>query len=358
MRFRERLAFFVFGCVFVIVGQVVTGLVVPSATAQGGLQDAEFNEVTVRHLKVLDDGGSVRLHLGLVALAPEAKGLLDGAGTSALVQSYYEDGLVAFRHEQSNHEWSHSTTLAIKAPDGVADVATLAGISSGTTAGFLQLWGKKSRVVVKSRNPRPERIFSSESSLNSDSLTITRYLRAPYTNQTVSVTPDSIEVGTTDGRSVLNLRVDAETGDGVMVVQGAHTDSGSIQMSVDGHGGRLNLFTTTGDNRAAIAITSVGSGGIQLWDGSGEPWWSPSVPRPTPVVPSAGVAVESRIEGAFEGWKGETVFKLVNGQIWQQSEYAYKYTYKFRPKVTIYPSGGGHKMIVDGVGTIAVRRIK
>jgi hypothetical protein len=55
MHFKQKLAFFVFGCVFVIVGQVVTGLVVPSATAQGGLQDAEFNEVTVRKMTVVDD---------------------------------------------------------------------------------------------------------------------------------------------------------------------------------------------------------------------------------------------------------------------------------------------------------------
>jgi hypothetical protein len=54
MHFRQKLAFFAFGCAFVIVGQVVTGLVVPSATAQGGLQDAEFNTVTVRELNVVD----------------------------------------------------------------------------------------------------------------------------------------------------------------------------------------------------------------------------------------------------------------------------------------------------------------
>ncbi|MBT6694313.1 MAG: hypothetical protein HOB12_01510, partial [Gemmatimonadales bacterium] len=55
MLFRQKLSFFVFGCVFVFVGQVVTGLVVPPATAQGGLQDAEFNELTVRKLRVVDE---------------------------------------------------------------------------------------------------------------------------------------------------------------------------------------------------------------------------------------------------------------------------------------------------------------
>ena len=52
MLFRQKLAFFLFGCVFVVVGQVVMGLVVPSATAQGGLQNAEFNEVTAQRLTI------------------------------------------------------------------------------------------------------------------------------------------------------------------------------------------------------------------------------------------------------------------------------------------------------------------
>lgn len=33
--------------------------------------------------------------------------------------------------------------------------------------------------------------------------------------------------------------------------------------------------------------------------------------------------IESRIEGEFEGWDGDTIFELENGQIWQQSSYAY-----------------------------------
>ena len=69
--------------------------------------------------------------------------------------------------------------------------------------------------------------------------------------------------------------------------------------------------------------------------------------------------IESRIAGAFEGWDGETVFKLINGQIWQQSSYAYHYSYSYRPEVLIYRSGGGYKMRVEGVGDyIYVQRVK
>jgi len=76
-------------------------------------------------------------------------------------------------------------------------------------------------------------------------------------------------------------------------------------------------------------------------------------PAPTPEV------IETQIDDDFEGWEGETIFKLRNGQIWQQSSYAYTYHYAYAPKVLIYRSGGVYKMKVDGVsGEISVRRLK
>ena len=69
--------------------------------------------------------------------------------------------------------------------------------------------------------------------------------------------------------------------------------------------------------------------------------------------------IESRIEGEFEGWDGDTIFKLENGQIWQQSSYAYTYHYAYRPEVLIYKTNGRYKMKVEGVDkTIYVERIK
>ncbi len=68
--------------------------------------------------------------------------------------------------------------------------------------------------------------------------------------------------------------------------------------------------------------------------------------------------IESRIEGDFEGWDGETIFKLDNGQIWQQVSFAFTYHYAFRPKVTIIKTHGAYKMVVHGVsGTIFVKRL-
>ena len=86
-----------------------------------------------------------------------------------------------------------------------------------------------------------------------------------------------------------------------------------------------------------------------------------STPEPylRPVASSCSPAIEGQIEGKFEGWDGETIFSLTNGQIWQQAEYAYTYSYRYRPSVTIFFAVGGCKMQVEGVDrAIRVRRLK
>ena len=70
-------------------------------------------------------------------------------------------------------------------------------------------------------------------------------------------------------------------------------------------------------------------------------------------------AIFAHIDGEFEGWEGTTIFKLDNGQIWQQSAYAYTYHYAYRPEVLIFNHGGSFKMKVDGIGNmIEVVRLK
>lgn len=59
--------------------------------------------------------------------------------------------------------------------------------------------------------------------------------------------------------------------------------------------------------------------------------------------------IESRIDGRFEGWSGDTFFKLENGQIWQQASYAKTYSDKYRPRVVISRTGAGYEMQVEGL---------
>jgi len=75
-------------------------------------------------------------------------------------------------------------------------------------------------------------------------------------------------------------------------------------------------------------------------------------------VPVVNVdVIESRIEGKFEGWDGNSTYKLINGQIWQQSVYKYQYKYAYRPETLIYRVGGSYVMHVAGTEA-KVKRVK
>lgn len=85
--------------------------------------------------------------------------------------------------------------------------------------------------------------------------------------------------------------------------------------------------------------------------------WTMSVEGITGSVAVQEVAfMRTCIEGTFNGWDGETLFPLCNGQIWQQATYAYRYKYAYRPRVLIYESPDGrYYMIVNGDYENAVR---
>ncbi len=84
---------------------------------------------------------------------------------------------------------------------------------------------------------------------------------------------------------------------------------------------------------------------------------SPAVPQLPPL--NRGSVIESRIDGDFEGWDGDTVFVLQNGQIWKQASYHYYYHYAYAPRVVIYRTSTGYELKVDGVGpTIKVEQLR
>ncbi|PKQ61195.1 hypothetical protein [Labilibaculum manganireducens] len=70
--------------------------------------------------------------------------------------------------------------------------------------------------------------------------------------------------------------------------------------------------------------------------------------------------IETRINGEFTGWEGETVVKLINGEIWLQQDYQIDYKYLFSPEILIYKSSSGvFKMKIEGVEkSVIVKRLK
>lgn len=76
----------------------------------------------------------------------------------------------------------------------------------------------------------------------------------------------------------------------------------------------------------------------------------PVAPEPEPdVYETTPDVIEGTIDGEFNGFDSDKIFKLTNGQVWQQDEYKYSYSYKYRPSVTIVKSGIYYKMLVDGM---------
>ncbi len=66
---------------------------------------------------------------------------------------------------------------------------------------------------------------------------------------------------------------------------------------------------------------------------------------------------ESKIDGDFEGFDENKIFKLTNGTIWKQTEYKYNYKYEYNPKCLIYYYNGSWKLSVKGT-TVNVEQVK
>jgi hypothetical protein len=65
-------------------------------------------------------------------------------------------------------------------------------------------------------------------------------------------------------------------------------------------------------------------------------------------APASAAPYEGQIDGEFNGWEGETIYKLMDGHIIQQAAYHYHYHYAYSPKVIIYDGRGGLMIRVEG----------
>ena len=70
--------------------------------------------------------------------------------------------------------------------------------------------------------------------------------------------------------------------------------------------------------------------------------------------------MQSRYDGEFTGWSGNTLFRLENGQVWKQSQSGRVDFRASRPLVTIKRSTlGSYRLNVQGLDqSIRVERVK
>ena len=60
----------------------------------------------------------------------------------------------------------------------------------------------------------------------------------------------------------------------------------------------------------------------------------------TITPPAQAQAYQGQIDGTFHGWDGDTIYRLRDGHVIQQSSYHYHYHYAYAPEVVIYQDGG------------------
>ena len=65
--------------------------------------------------------------------------------------------------------------------------------------------------------------------------------------------------------------------------------------------------------------------------------------------------IKSRLKGESNGWEGDTILQLENGQVWAQVQYYYRYRYKYRPWVYI----NGNRATIEGIDkAVRVERLR
>lgn len=56
----------------------------------------------------------------------------------------------------------------------------------------------------------------------------------------------------------------------------------------------------------------------------------------TNTQPSTSNLVKSNVSSDFNGWEGQTIVELANGQAWQQTDFHIEYAFLFNPYIVIY----------------------
>ena len=76
-------------------------------------------------------------------------------------------------------------------------------------------------------------------------------------------------------------------------------------------------------------------------------------------VSGGGKVIESNIQGSWNGWSGDTIVKLTNGQIWEQAGAALSLSLGLGNEVLIFEKNNTyHMQVEDEDEAVAVRRLK
>jgi hypothetical protein len=241
MRFGQKFAYFACGCAFVVIGQVVSGLVVSRATAQTGKKpSAEFDTLTVRSLNVVDTAGRVRARLE-VTTRPSAIPVDD------VMQVFNRAGVSVSRMGVS----ADGGDVFVYGNDG----KTRAAMGVLSDGGFVSVYGNdgKTRAAMG--------VLSDGGSVSVDG-------NDGKTRVLIFLQEHGGGVGVygNDGKPRATMTVDADGG--VVVVEG-NDGKPRASVEVNEHGGRMNVYGNDGKLRAGMGVNEYGYGGVATCDNGG-----------------------------------------------------------------------------------------
>jgi len=219
MRFGQKIAYFACGCVFVVAGQVVSGLVVLRATAQPDKKpSAEFEALIVRRLDVVDAYGRVRARLevtprGSILPVDDVLQVLNKAGVSVYRVGVGEHGGLVSVH--GNDEMS----------------GTMMGV--GKDGGWVSVQGNNGKVRAM---------------------------------MDVVEHGGLVRVYGNEGKPRAGMGVDKDGG--LVSVRGNNEMSGA-SMGVGKDGGLVHVYGNDSKPRAGMVVNEYGYGRVETWDKNG-----------------------------------------------------------------------------------------
>ncbi len=285
------------------------GIILTSAARQS--PDPAPQHLVAKSLTLVDVNGSDRLFVG-------QDPLLDGGY-----------GLQVFGSPRSSSSSTPTVPLRIYASsDGTAGVSVGHSALGGSI--FLHATGKDNPLLPSTAMltcaSADDAVCSLASGNNSSSL----YLRSPN--------KDSIKIQS-----------------GSQVTQLALEDGGGKKLVL----GRCELVarnTNANEQRPLASMMMFDSHGNVISEFLDSDKISVRHP-PLPV--QYGLTARSNIDGSFQGFQHGSMFRLLNGQTWEQTSFHRAPASMATPEATIFDSNGNWMMRVDGMSaTVYVRRIK
>ena len=298
LQFKQRLVFFVGGCAFVLLGQVATSLIVPRATAQSGPPSAEFSELTVRSLRVVDESGAIRVRVEVIPddeMNQFAQALNSDDWTDQLISASNSQGEDVFSLSADNdgasivvpgvEDDAPGGGILISSSDGSIHAGSVAAKTvsvysgDGATAAYMQGGAPDQPSLVVGGQGGPavavwptavsvsdgdERVATMWSEASGGRMAVYQTGGAPAASMLSEAAGGRVSVYQTGGTAVAAIATGPEGGS----VSVAHAD-GAIAASVlaDTHGGAMRVFDK-GNNlvRAAVGVNATGTGAVGLWD--------------------------------------------------------------------------------------------